>query len=140
MSDFPYPEPVVGLFIFNPDEQLLTMRSHKWRDAWVIPGGHIDAGETMVEAAVRESKEETGLDIYDVEIFYYQDFIYEEAFYKKKHFLFIEVACKTDSREVTLNWEGQEYKWRSPEEALKTLEQTYTAKALKILLEQNLQT
>jgi len=29
---------------------------------WAVPGGAIDLGESMVQAAVRETKEETGID------------------------------------------------------------------------------
>jgi len=43
------------------------MKSHKWHDAYVIPGGHIELGETAEEALRREIKEETALDIYGIE-------------------------------------------------------------------------
>ena len=33
---------------------------HKERDTWESPGGHIDEGETPLEAAERELYEETG--------------------------------------------------------------------------------
>ncbi len=33
---------------------------HKERDTWEIPGGHREAGESMIEAAKRELREETG--------------------------------------------------------------------------------
>lgn len=45
---------------------LVTKRSRKMRvfpRAWVLPGGHIDAGETLEQGVVREVFEETGIDI-----------------------------------------------------------------------------
>jgi ADP-ribose pyrophosphatase YjhB (NUDIX family) len=33
------------------------------RGLWVFPGGYMDRGETVEEAAVRETREETGLDV-----------------------------------------------------------------------------
>lgn len=42
---------------------LLVKQNHKEREVWMIPGGGIEEGENAVEAAVREIKEETNLDI-----------------------------------------------------------------------------
>lgn len=36
---------------------------HRGFDKWVPPGGHIEAGDTFHETAIREVKEETGLDV-----------------------------------------------------------------------------
>lgn len=45
------------------DRDRLLVGRHRNGDAWVIPGGAIDPGETPAEAAIRETLEETGLEI-----------------------------------------------------------------------------
>lgn len=49
------------VFIVNEDAVLL--RLHDKYDMWLPPGGHVELDEDMVEAALREAKEETGLDV-----------------------------------------------------------------------------
>lgn len=41
----------------------VVLLAHKRLGIWLQPGGHIDPGETPWEAALRESREETGLDV-----------------------------------------------------------------------------
>jgi 8-oxo-dGTP pyrophosphatase MutT (NUDIX family) len=41
----------------------VLLHRHRLLGIWVAPGGHIDAGETPWEAAVRETSEETGLTV-----------------------------------------------------------------------------
>lgn len=119
MSKQQYPEPTCGALIFNPANKIILIKSHKWRDKYVIPDGHIELGEKIEVALKREIKEETGLDIYDVEFICFQEFIYGEEFWKKKHFIFFNFACKTNSIEVKLNTEGKEFVWVTLKEALK---------------------
>lgn len=121
-----FPEPTVGAVIFNPENKILLMKSHKWRGKYVIPGGHIELGEKMEDALRREIKEETGLDIFGIKFLFFREFIFDKAFWKKRHFIFLEFACKTKSSKVTLNSEGQEYVWAAVEEALKLPLEPYT--------------
>lgn len=48
-----------AVIIAKHEGKLLWCR-HKDRDTWEVPGGHIDPGETAIEAAARELQEETG--------------------------------------------------------------------------------
>lgn len=106
-----YPEPTVGAIIFNPDNKILLCKSHKWNNKYVIPGGHIELGEKMEEALKREILEETGLEIYDIKLISLKESAFSGTFHQGKHFIFIDYICKTDSYEVTLNDEAEEYEW-----------------------------
>ena len=130
-----YPEPTVGALIFNAQGEVLLMRSHKWRDKYVIPGGHIELGERMKDALRREIAEETGLAIKDIEFIGYQEFVYDDAFWKKRHFIFFDYVCRTDSVSVTLNDEAQEYVWVSLEQALALPVEPYTRQTIQTTIQ-----
>lgn len=59
------PSLTVDTIIRYPDgEIVLIKRGHEpFAGQWAIPGGFVEYGETVEEAAVREANEETGLDI-----------------------------------------------------------------------------
>ncbi|WFD10208.1 NUDIX domain-containing protein [Tepidibacter hydrothermalis] len=106
-----YPEPTVGAIIFNPEGKILLCKSHKWNNQYVIPGGHIELGEKMEDALRREILEETGLHIYDIKLISLKESVYSNKFHSKKHFIFIDYTCKTDSTNVQLNDEADGYEW-----------------------------
>ncbi len=112
------PRVVVGVIIYNDSGQIFLARSHKWQDKWIVPGGHLDWGETLEECAKREVKEETNLDVDNIQLIDVQESIFSEEFHKKKHMVFLDFAAKAKNGEVMLNDELQEYKWFNAQEAL----------------------
>lgn len=68
IAKLPY-RPCVGLMVLNAQgEVFVGQRTDRNYDAWQMPQGGVDPGETPVEAALRELGEETGItpDLVDV--------------------------------------------------------------------------
>ncbi len=131
MSEQCFPEPTVGILIFNPQGQLLLLKSHKWPGRYVLPGGHVELGERLEDAVRREAKEETGLDVYDLEFLHFQEFIFDPVFWKRRHFIFFDFACKADDQPVRLNEEAEAYFWVNPRQALALELDPYTRRSLE---------
>jgi 8-oxo-dGTP pyrophosphatase MutT (NUDIX family) len=53
--------PSVNVVVEDDARRILLIRRTD-NDNWALPGGAIDLGESLVQAAVRETKEETGID------------------------------------------------------------------------------
>ncbi|MDF1535762.1 MAG: NUDIX hydrolase [bacterium] len=62
MSEHKNPVPTVDIIIEVEGGIVLIERKNP-PHGWAIPGGFVDLGETVEAAAVREAKEETGLDV-----------------------------------------------------------------------------
>ena len=63
------PIPTVDVIIEVGDKVVLISRKNP-PYGWAIPGGFVDYGESLEEAAVREAREETGLEVKLLEQFY----------------------------------------------------------------------
>ncbi len=64
----------VAVLILNGDRILLIYRYNQGREYYVIPGGTVEPNESLEQAAYREIKEETGLDIeLDRELYLYNN-------------------------------------------------------------------
>ena len=59
------PKVAVGTIIATPDSQLVLVRRaiEPGYGLWVFPGGYVDRGEELTAAAVREAREESGLEV-----------------------------------------------------------------------------
>ncbi len=56
------PLPTVDVII-ETEEGIVLIKRKNPPYGWALPGGFVDYGESLEEAAIREAKEETGLDI-----------------------------------------------------------------------------
>jgi ADP-ribose pyrophosphatase YjhB (NUDIX family) len=52
-----------GVILINPDREILLFFRSKFPSAHTIPAGHVDEGEDVKIAAIREVSEETGISI-----------------------------------------------------------------------------
>lgn len=57
------PAPTVDILIHDPGRGIVLIRRRNEPPGWALPGGFIDYGESAEAAAVREAREETGLDV-----------------------------------------------------------------------------
>ncbi len=111
-----YPLVVAGAFIFNDKDELFLMKSPKWNDKYVCPGGKIELGETIEKAIKREVKEETNIDIEEIEFLGVLEGTDLGHEYKKeeKHLIFLNNRAKVKKiKKIVLNDEGTEYEWLS---------------------------
>ena len=99
---------------------LLLKRKHAPAGAWTYVAGKIEPGETAVQAAIRETAEETGLTIKTLssadlcEQFYETD---NDSLWIAPVF----VGFVAEESEVTLNDEHSEYRWCTVEECMELL-------------------
>ena len=52
--------PSVNVVVTNADGEVLLIRRSD-NDNWAVPGGAIDLGESLIQAAIRETREESGI-------------------------------------------------------------------------------
>jgi len=96
------------------------VRTHKWSNLWGIPGGKTRFGESSEAALRREIKEETDLDIEDIQFVLVQDCIHSREFYRDAHFVLLNYTCRSAGpTDVRLNEEALEFRWIAPEGARK---------------------
>jgi len=114
-------EVVVSAVITNKEGKILLVKSPKWANKWMMPGGHIEPGETMAAAAKREIQEEVGIEIEPKSILLFQELINSKDFYRPAHFIYFVFLCEMkDGDNVVLdNSELNGYIWVKPEEGLK---------------------
>jgi 8-oxo-dGTP diphosphatase len=116
-----YPErPVVGVgaLIQDGDRYLLIKRAAE-PDAgfWSVPGGLVEVGEKAEDAAVREAKEETGLEVEVVELLgVVNKIVRDEDSRIKFHFIIVDYLVRPKGGLLRAASDALEARWVKAEE------------------------
>ena len=65
MADYKKPSVTADIFIFDDELNFILIKrgNDPFKDCWALPGGFVEYGESVENAAMREAKEETSIDI-----------------------------------------------------------------------------
>lgn len=65
MEKYKIPSLTVDVFIFDDEKNfiLVKRKNNPYKGFWALPGGFVEYGETVENAAIRETKEETNIDV-----------------------------------------------------------------------------
>ena len=116
-----YPElPLVGVgaIIIDGDRVLLVKRAHPpIQGQWSIPGGVLEVGEMVREAAIREAREETGLIVEPGELLgVYDRVLRDPAKQVQYHYVLIDFLCRATGGQLQAATDAAEVRWFSREE------------------------
>jgi ADP-ribose pyrophosphatase len=116
-----YPEkPLVGVgvLIGNDDKYLLIKRAaDPDKGLWSIPGGMVEIGEKAIDAARREAKEETNLDVEVIEVLDVVDkIVMDEESRVKFHFVIIDYLAELRGGTLNASSDALDARWVSAEE------------------------
>ena len=105
----------MGAVVFNEDKVLLVLRGKPPAETqWSIPGGCVELGETLQEAAEREITEETGIVIQAKKPIYTFDVIErDENGYIRFHYVIVDLAADYVSGELEAGDDAVDVSWVS---------------------------
>ena len=118
----------VGAVIVQDKRALLIRRGQApLLGEWSLPGGVLECGETLREAAVREALEETGLFVEVIDMLgVYERVIRSEDGRVRYHYVLIDFLCHAVSGELKAGSDAAEAGWFTREE-LPALKLAYDA-------------
>jgi ADP-ribose pyrophosphatase len=121
----------VGVVVFKQDQILLIKRAQEPnKGKWSIPGGGIELGETIYEAAKREVLEESSIEIEIMRVLDAADnIVRDEKGRIKYHYAIIDMLARYAGGELRAQSDAEECGWFTTEEADR-LDMTPTLRAM----------
>ena len=126
-----HPELVVGALLVDPQGRVFVAGFSKIPGHYAVPGGHVEYGETVAQALVRELEEETGLTPTRFRLIHVTERIRPPLYKDGRHHL-VYLDFLVQGWEGTLQLDGEELsdgRWLPPEDAL-ALPLTHTTRRL----------
>ena len=125
-------EKACGCIIIDNGKVLLVQQNEGW---WGFPKGHVEEGETEIETAIREVKEETNIDVIpDGTKRYVQEYMLNNGILKQ---VVLFVATKISNNIKAQESEVQNIKWFDFKEAAEIITYEDTRELLINALKEN---
>ncbi len=107
-----------GAVIHRGGKVLLVRRRYPPNQGkWALPGGLVELGETVQDAAAREIREETGLDVEIEGLLDVQSDLHRDSAGRfEYHYVLVDYLAKPVGGKLRLNEESSEYGWFASED------------------------
>src|ERR1700719_823068 len=108
----------VGAIIIEGDRVVLVKRAHPPLQAeWSIPGGVLEVGELVREAAIREAREETGLTVEPGELLgVYDRILRDPEQHVQYHYVLVDFLCRRVAGGLAAASDASDVRWFGREE------------------------